>query len=95
MTCAGKHTKYQPNEEEFKCPKCGKKPPEGLIIDEIYQEAEGAGDCDKLHPDDFLSCYACGYGTNGQAFANACQKKANMVPCPHCKGRGFVKGGKR
>ena len=37
MECKAKHTKHQPNEEEFRCPKCGADPDgkdiRGKIVD--------------------------------------------------------------
>lgn len=89
--CPAKHTKYDPTEGEFKCPKCGAKPPE-FYIDESPEEAHA--DCVKLHPGDNLCCTQCGYGTSGQAFANRIVKQKNLKPCPHCNGKGLVAGDK-
>lgn len=89
MTCDVKHTKYQPPVDDWKCPRCDKPPPEGLCIDESAEGAEE--DCELLHEGDYMRCYACGYDTNGKAFAARLQKAASLIPCPHCKGKGLVK----
>lgn len=88
--CNAKHAKYQPTDEEFVCPTCGHGPlNNGLVIDETQDDAND--DCPMLHEGDSLRCYECGYETSGKAFSKKCQTKANMIPCPHCKGKGFVK----
>lgn len=95
-TCTAKHTKFQPVEAEWKCPKCGapacpKEPRDNAFI--VNDSPEGSDwNCTALHDEDSLGC-GCGYGTSGKAFAARLQKAANMVPCPTCKGHGLVKGG--
>lgn len=54
------------------------------------QQGRGVVDCDGNHEQDELHCYKCGYRTTGRAFAQACVKKADLVPCECCKGKGFV-----
>lgn len=88
MNCTAKHTKYQPTDAEWKCPECGTPPPDGFCIDE---PADGhSDDCPKLHVNDGLYCYKCKASRSGGRWAAALQKAANMVDCPHCKGRGLV-----
>ena len=93
MTCTAKHTKYQPTDEEWKCPKCGAKAhneeslEEGWIIDISSEFSE---DCDLLHEDDELCCYTCQYACSGKAFAAKVAKQKNLVTCPCCKGKGWV-----
>lgn len=91
--CTAKHTKYQPTEEEFRCPVCKKGPrDDGLVVDE---PAEGGMECDLLHEEDYLCCYRedCRFeGTSGKRFAAAVAKKKNLVTCPTCKGSGHVQG---
>jgi hypothetical protein len=92
MSCPGRHTKYQPTDEEFRCPHCGKGPkdnPQGLVIEENNDESVSA-ECPQLHVDDYLRCYACDYEDNGRAYANRLAKKKDLVPCPCCKGKGMV-----
>jgi len=94
MECIEKHTPYQPTDDEFKCPKCGKGPnddPQGLIVDEVPESVEGT-DCGKLHCLDLVRCYACGHETSGRSFAAYLMKKKLLVPCPCCKGKGTVPG---
>lgn len=89
--CPAKHTKYQPSDAEWKCPKCGATAGDdrGFVVDEPVSDT---WECDKLHEGDFLGCANCEYRTTGKAFAARCQKAADMVPCPTCKGHGLVKG---
>lgn len=94
--CTFKHTKYQPTDEEFHCPKC-KAPGGDFCVD------DGPNlECDLLHDEDILNCYGKGgagcpaeYGITGKAFAAALVKKNNLVPCKHCKGKGLVPKGKK
>lgn len=87
VNCNVKHTKYQPTDDEWKCPKCGAtaNQPDGFFNDESENN-----DCPTLHESDTLVCYRCGFSTSGKAFAARLQKAANMVPCPCCKGKGIV-----
>lgn len=91
MSCQAKHTKYQPTPKQWKCPKCGIGPPDGLCIYESAYNADG--DCDLLHGDDYLRCNTdrCDFDMYGRAFAAKAQRAASMIPCAHCKGTGSVK----
>lgn len=86
MDCPHKHTKYQPTDEEWKCPKCGATAVDGFIIEDGPNEDE----CPSLHNDDFIRCSRCDYETSGKAFAAYVMKKNSLVPCPCCKGKGMV-----
>lgn len=96
MTCDQKHTRYQPTEAEFKCPKCGAKSGHFCVDDGPNLE------CDLLHDDDDLVCFgkdhnnACParYRASGKAFAAMLVKQNSLVKCEHCKGTGFVKAPK-
>jgi uncharacterized protein with PIN domain len=57
IRCSAKHTKYDPI--DFRCPKCGARPPDGLVIDCPDEEAHEK--CEKLHVNDECRCYTCGY----------------------------------
>ena len=90
--CPGQHTAYQPTDEEWACPHCGAGP------EYFYVDFTNYSDCDLLHTDDVIVCCskAC-IDKNGEcrewsgkALAAALQKKANMVKCPCCNGRGYV-----
>jgi len=90
MNCPAKHTKYQPTEAEWKCPRClatfdSKKP------FYVQEPVDGTEDCLKLHCDDFLFCDTCGYSATGKSFAAQIVKAKNLKPCPHCNGTGLVK----
>jgi hypothetical protein len=67
----------------WKCPKCGIGSPmdgqmDGIIID----------------LDDEVTCSPCSHTWNFKQFENALVKKANLVACPTCKGKGTVAGKK-
>ena len=90
MNCPGKHTKYQPEEVEWKCSTCGAEA--GTFA--IMEPAAGAlEDCELLHDDDAVGCYDCGNDNyeSGRSFARRIQTKKHLVACPHCKGKGLVK----
>jgi len=90
--CTVKHTPYQPEVEDgsWHCPHCGATVDEGVYIDE---PADGtANDCRKLHCADGVLCEGCNRFMSGTQFANALAKEANLVTCPHCKGKGVVAG---
>jgi hypothetical protein len=94
MSCTRKHTKYQPLDEEFKCPRCGATPNTDLqFIQEPPKTEWGTLDdeCTELHDDDMCNCNRCDYGVSGKSFAARLMKQNNLIPCPHCKGRGLVK----
>ncbi len=88
FNCEAKHTKYQPTDEEFNCPKCGAK-----VGDFFKDDPVGHDECELLHDEDNLCCATCGYGCSGKAFAARIVKAKNLVSCPCCKGKGFVKVG--
>lgn len=93
--CVTKHTKYQPSNMEWRCPKCGTSPSDGGLCVEESAARDSSGsdneiDCDGNHPDDFLRCYKCNFETSGKSFAASCEKKSNRVECGCCKGTGFV-----
>lgn len=99
MPCTRKHTKYQPTDEEFKCPKCGAGMGD-FCIDTDLDVVSTDPDCPDLHVDDQLVCWGkngkgcpAQYGTSGKAFAATLVKKHNLEPCKHCKGNGLVKKG--
>lgn len=90
VDCAGEHTPYQPNDKEFQCPDCGATPDsdKGFYTDEPDEAANT--ECGKMHLHDGLRCYGCNYESSGRAFAAKLQKKHDLVPCSHCKGKGLV-----
>jgi hypothetical protein len=83
--CSEKHTKFQPADDQWRCPKCGEDNKHFYI-----EESVGVGDCEKLHADDYALCMKCEYHGNGTKVANAIAKKCDLVPCEHCKGTGQV-----
>lgn len=93
MSCGYKHTKYQPTDEEWRCPKCGagfEDKSGGFVIWDGVSDNE-EGECQLLHVDDYLKCQKCGYDCQGKDFAAYVVKKNSLVSCPCCKGKGFVK----
>ena len=91
MSCSFSHTKYQPSDPEFACPKCHVQAPTFCIDDCVN------GTCDLIHPEDLLRCYNddCRYEITGKEFTRQLAKRASMEKCPACKGSGLVKKGKR
>lgn len=95
MECSEKPTKYQPEDKDWYCPKCGAT--KDIVIDETYCEI--GMDCDKVHETDFIRCYgtgkngeACDFDDNGKDYVKRLIAKKKLVPCKHCKGKGMVKG---
>ncbi|MHA1167113.1 MAG: hypothetical protein ACTSRU_04785 [Candidatus Hodarchaeales archaeon] len=82
------HTKYQPNDEEWKCPKCGA----GVEYFTIYDSVDCVDDvdCCKLHNDDAVFCDKCDYSVSGRDLAKILKNKSNRSECPHCKGTGWI-----
>lgn len=88
--CKAKHTKYQPTEAEWACPKCGA----GSEQFEIFAQDEAADEnCCLLHVYDVCRCFHCGNTWSGRSLAQTKEKLAARVPCPHCGGSGFIPGG--
>lgn len=90
FTCKGKHTSFQPDNDQFKCPKCG-APSGNFYIDESGANAHE--ECTLIHTDDFCACVDCGYSASGASVARALMKAGHvgMVQCSCCKGTGWVK----
>ena len=93
MECPAKHTKYQPKDEDWKCPKCGvatsykdekEQSRMGFIIDE--SDPLSTDVCNLVHQADDVCCYACGYFATGKRAMDALAKKNNLKPCEHCEG---------
>lgn len=82
--CTRKHIADPISDEEWACPNCGAGPAEFAIWDPVEE------DCDKIHPDDYASCTACGKGWSMKTVISKWIKKNNMVVCPHCKGTGVI-----
>lgn len=100
MTCTKKHTKFQPTEEQWRCPSCESK---NLINDSYVelrlQRARAEGDvlpadeddeCLLLHPTDQVYCDDCNYVATGRSLSSAIVKKLQLEPCSCCKGTGYV-----
>lgn len=88
--CKAKHT--TPDnipDTHWRCPKCGTDADDGFVIDILDEDV--ASNCTKLHVDDTINCWPCGYTTTGAKYAAAYRKKAALAPCPHCRGTGYVK----
>jgi hypothetical protein len=85
--CNARHTKFQPKDEEWKCPVCGS----GSDVFYIDDSANGASDeCGLLHVHDSVLCETCGRYWAGGTLAATMVKENNLSPCLHCKGTGFV-----
>jgi len=51
---------------------------------------EAPDDCVKIHDQDGIECSKCGLYWSGKTVTTLMAKKANLVPCPCCKGKGVV-----
>ena len=51
---------------------------------------EAPDDCPKVHEQDGIECSKCGLYWSGKTVTTLMAKKANLVPCPCCKGKGVV-----
>lgn len=69
MTCEHKHTKFQPNHNEWKCPKCNAGPYY------FYIEASMNDDCLQIHEDDEIRCTNCGSYWDGKKVTTLMSKK--------------------
>lgn len=90
MSCPGKHTKFQPTDSQWYCPKCGAGTYD-FYIDCSPGDADP--DCEKLHIGDSVVCTSCTRGNShhtGDQIAKAMVKKLHFMQCSHCKGSGFV-----
>lgn len=88
MECGYKHTKYQPTDEEFVCPKCGSS--EFFLQEGPGVDTDEGVECELLHDEDLVMCEDCRHEVFGKRLANMILKKEKLVRCPHCKGRGYV-----
>ena len=87
VVCGAKHTQFQPTDEQWLCPGCGANN-ESFHIDENASDAvEG---CEKIHDQDVVHCFKCGYSATGKTLSAKMKKKYNHVTCPTCKGHGTV-----
>lgn len=86
MRCTRKHCRYQVPDELFFCPKCGLGPEEdGLVLEPAVED-----ECEKMHDDDWVMCYHCGYEASARAFSRLIARQQNLVTCPTCKGKGMI-----
>lgn len=96
MTCAATHTKFQPTDEQWKCPRCGTgteyeedgQTRDGMIVMDADETCDS--DCILLHSKDLVACMRCGGEWTGKRLAALLQRKANLAPCGHCNGTGLV-----
>jgi rubredoxin len=88
MICQAKHTKFQPSDEQWICPKCGADSA-FFVVEDGAEDSDD--DCPLLHNEDEIECGKCGYGGTGKSVAAQMTRKLDLVPCPCCKGAGYVK----
>lgn len=85
VECKGKHTKFQPSDDQWKCPACGSED------FEVDVQAYGAhSDCQLLHLLDSVVCYNCGESFYGEDLAEIMKKLGGFKRCPRCNGLGLV-----
>lgn len=66
----------------WKCPNCG--------VGCDPKESNSLGFIDEIEDTGYCNCYECGKGYTLNSLIKKLQKKANVMPCPHCKGTGVV-----
>ena len=88
--CRAKHTRLQIPDADWRCPKCGAAADDNnaFIIEKVDEYALEY--CGLLHEKDDLLCWNCGTATTGKKLAAAYAKQKALVPCPACKGTGYV-----
>ena len=88
--CFAKHTRPQIPDSDWHCLKCGAtaNDDKAFIIEEL--DARASENCELLHENDEISCWNCKYYTTGKKLAAAYAKQQALVPCPTCKGIGYV-----
>ena len=84
--CAGKHTKYQPDDDHWKCPLCGSDNLNFFVDESDYI------DCDLLHCNDSVICLTCDKAWSGINISYKMFKKSNKIVCFHCQGKGYIEG---
>lgn len=92
MICNAQHAKYDVPIEEFICPKCGATPDTNPQFCIAESDPAAHSDCERLHHQDELYCNGCGYHAYGKEFSKKIAANQNLVACPHCRGKGLVKG---
>jgi len=70
--CKHEHTDYQPDVEEWACPKCGERAKFRLEPGSPYFDS----DCDSLHVNDTVFCCTCLKKYTGKEIALVLYKKA-------------------
>lgn len=81
MICNLKHIK--PPTDDWSCPNCGSS--------DFYIDDGPCMECEEVHARDILCCGKCKHTMTATAYFAYLRKKLNIVPCPCCKGNGFVK----
>ena len=86
MLCPAKHTAYQPEGEDWKCPNCGADA-EYFTIEDYPENIDLS--CGLIHTDDDCYCRKCERSFSGATVAKRLMKQKNLVTCLCCKGKGF------
>ena len=63
MKCPHKHTEFQPNDSEWKCPNCGADSEYFYVLFSVSK------DCELLHCEDWVVCDRCGLEQHGEVVA--------------------------
>lgn len=83
IVCHEMHSAAEIPEADWRCPKCKS---EDFALDGEF----GAEGCNRLHLRDYAHCIDCGHGASVRKLVRDYMRKARLVTCPHCKGRGVV-----
>jgi len=89
MGCFARHTKYQPTDDEWRCPICGATSEQGFVV---YEPDENESeDCEQLHAADLLFCDKCSHSETGKVFSERIVKLRGLTKCLCCNGTGLIK----
>jgi len=87
-TCTEKHAKFQPTDDQWKCPKCGAGNNGGESM--FYIDESPNGDCELLHNEDYIVCVECKSSWTGKRLSTVMVDALSLEKCPHCAGTGFI-----
>jgi len=88
--CKSRHTKFQPSESEWRCPRCDADS-SSFFIESSADDSDD--ECNGLHKKDVVECTVCRREWSGQAVSVAIMRKVGVAidACEHCNGTGFIK----
>ncbi len=85
--CEAAHTRFQPGQAEWRCPKCSAGYPKFMIDN---RAPEASKKCHKLHVDDDVVCLVCHGQWGGQEVIALIKAQLHLMTCPQCHGKGAI-----